>query len=136
MLNLGFSLAALAFKARSLNTGITMINTNLKVIAAATVLIGTATLSAPASAGNGNAVGAGLLGLGVGAIVGSALAPREVYVVPPPPPPPPAYYGPASYGPPPWSPGWYSYCRQLHGPYFNPSTGYFQGGDGGWYFCQ
>jgi hypothetical protein len=105
--------------------------TTLKVVAA-TALIGAATLSAPANAGNGNAVGAGLLGFGVGAIVGSALTPRDVYVAPP----PPAYYGPASYGPPPWSPAWYSYCRNLHGPYFNPHTGYFQGEDGGWYFCQ
>jgi hypothetical protein len=112
-----------------------MTNTNLKVIAA-TALIATATLSAPANAGHRNSIGAGLLGFGVGAIVGSALTPREVYVVPPPPPPPPAYYGPASYGPPPWSPGWYRYCRNLHGPYFNPRTGYFQGGDGVWYFCQ
>jgi hypothetical protein len=78
---------------------------------------------------------AGLVGFGVGAIVGSALAPREVYVAPPPP-AYPAYYGPAAYGPPPWSPGWYSYCRNLHGPYFNPNTGYFQGADGGWYFCR
>ena len=93
-------------------------------------------VSTSASAGNGNALGAGLLGLGIGAVVGSALAPQTVYVVPPPPPPPQGYYGPASYGPPPWSPAWYSYCRTLHGPYFNPHTGYFQGEDGGWYFCQ
>ena len=88
-------------------------------------------LSTPSYAGNGNAVGAGLLGLGIGAIVGSALTPQTVYVAPA-----PTYYGPAAYGPPPWSPGWYSYCRNLHGPYFNPRTGYFQGDDGGWYFCQ
>jgi hypothetical protein len=106
-----------------------------KTIAAAAV-IGTAalTLSAPAYAGHGNAVGAGLLGFGIGAIVGSALTPSTVYVAPPP--PPPAYYGPAAYGPPPWSPAWYRYCRNLHGPYFNPNTGYFQGADGGWYFCR
>ena len=47
-----------------------------------------------------------------------------------------AYYGAAAYGPPPWSPAWYSYCRHIHGAYFNPNTGYFQGADGGWYFCQ
>ena len=40
-----------------------------------------------------------VIGSGVGAIVGSALTPREVYVVPPP--PPPTYYSPAGYGPPP-----------------------------------
>jgi hypothetical protein len=106
----------------------------LKAIAAA-ALVGTLALSmpAPAEAGHGNAVGAGLLGFGIGAVVGSALTPSTVYVAPP---PPPAYYGPAAYGPPPWSPAWYRYCRNLHGPYFNASTGYFQGGDGGWYFCR
>ncbi len=114
-----------------------MTNGTWKTIAA-TAVISTAalTLSAPAYAGGGwhggNAVGAGLLGFGIGAVVGSALAPNTVYVAPP----PPAYYGPAAYGPPPWSPGWYSYCRHLHGPYFNPNTGYFQGADGGWYFCH
>ena len=87
----------------------------------------------PASAGHRNSVGAGLLGFGVGAIVGSALTPRELYVVPPPPPP---YYGPVGYGPEPWSPGWYRYCRGTYGPSFNPSTGYFQAADGGWYFCD
>jgi hypothetical protein len=50
-------------------------------------MIGMAISPTPVSAGRGNAVGAGLLGFGVGAIVGSALTPREVYVVPPPPPP-------------------------------------------------
>lgn len=98
-------------------------------------VIGMAIAPTTASAGNGNAVGAGLLGLGVGAIVGSALTPREVYVVPSP--PPPAYYGPAAYyGPQPWSPGWYRYCRRMYGPSFNPRTSYFQAADGGWYFCQ
>jgi hypothetical protein len=48
-------------------------------------------LGASANAGDGKAVGAGLLGFGVGAIVGSAITPREVYVAPPAPPPPPAY---------------------------------------------
>jgi hypothetical protein len=53
-------------------------------------------LTVPAWAGNGDAVGAGLVGLGVGAVIGSALAPQTVYVAPPPPPvyyaPPPAVY--------------------------------------------
>ena len=121
-----------------------MTNGTLKAIAAA-ALIGVAslTLPAPAEAGHGyyyhghggNAWGAGLLGFGIGAIVGSALTPREVYVAPPPP-AYRAYYSPAAYGPPPWSPGWYAYCQNLHGPYFNPNTGYFQGADGGWYFCR
>ena len=96
--------------------------------------IGLAAMATPASAGRGDAVGAGLLGFGIGAIVGSAITPREVYVVPPPP-PPPLYYGPAAYGAP-WSPAWYRYCRGTYGPSFNPNTGYFQAADGGWYFCQ
>jgi Spy/CpxP family protein refolding chaperone len=74
---------------------------------------------------HGDSWGAGLLGFGIGAVVGSALAPSTVYVAPAP-----------AYGPPPWSPAWYSYCRQVHGPYFNPNTGYFQAADGGWYFCR
>jgi hypothetical protein len=106
-----------------------MNKTNLKTMAV-TALIAMAPLSlaVPALAGNGNAVGAGLLGFGVGAIVGSAIKPREVYV----PPPPPSYYGPASYGP----PAWYQYCRSIHGPNFDPRSGYFQAADGGWYFCR
>jgi hypothetical protein len=103
---------------------------------AVTAVIGTAISPTSASAGHNDAVGAGLLGLGIGAIVGSALTPREVYVVPPPPPPPPAYYGPVGYVPEPWSPGWYRYCRGTYGPSFNPRTGYFQAADGGWYFCD
>ena len=66
-------------------------------IAAAT--IAAITLTGPAHAGNGSAVGAGILGFGVGAIVGSAIAPQTVYVAPPPPvyyaPPPPVYVAPA-----------------------------------------
>lgn len=73
-----------------------------------TTAIGIAALSltAPAHAGNGSAVGAGLLGFGIGAIVGSAVTPPAVYVAPPPPPvyymppPPPVYYGAVVYGPP------------------------------------
>jgi BA14K-like protein len=105
--------------------------------AAGTVsMIGAAMLlfSAPAEAGRGSAVGAGLLGFGVGAVVGSALTPREVYVAPPPP-PPPVYYAPASYGPPPWSPDWYGYCGSRY-PSFNPHTGYFIAPDGRAYFCR
>jgi hypothetical protein len=124
-----------------------MTNRTLKAIATAALIgLGTLTLSAPAEAGRGyyghghgygggNAWGAGLLGFGVGAIVGSALvAPREVYVVPPPP-PEPAYYGPASYGPPAWTPDWYTYCAQRYRS-FNSRTGYFVGYDGLPYFCQ
>ena len=65
---------------------------------AVTAVMGMATLPTDVKAGHGNAVGAGLLGFGVGAIVGSALTPKEVYVVPPPP-PPTVYYAPAGYVP-------------------------------------
>jgi hypothetical protein len=77
-------------------------------ISVRTAAIGIAALllTAPAHAGNGSTVGAGLLGFGIGAIVGSALTPEAVYVAPPPPPvyyappPPPVYYGAVVYGPP------------------------------------
>ena len=75
-------------------------------ITVTTAAIGIAALSltAPAHAGNGSAVGAGLVGFGVGAILGSALTPQTVYVAPPSvyyvPPPPPVYYGAVVYGPP------------------------------------
>ena len=83
-----------------------------------TTAIGIAALSltAPAHAGNGSAVGAGLLGFGIGAIVGSAVTPPAVYVAPPPPPvyymppPPPVYYGAVVYGP----PYRYGYYRHPH----------------------
>ena len=52
-----------------------------------------------------------------------------------PPPPPPAYYGPVSYGPPPWTPDWYAYCATRYRS-FDPGTGYFMGYDGRPYFCQ
>jgi hypothetical protein len=113
------------------------------LVAAAAITIFTVT--APAFAGdryhgghNGDAVGAGLLGFGIGAVVGSALTPSTVVVAPPPPPayapPPPAY--PVAYAPPPWSPGWYSYCQNRYGPNFNPNTGYYLAADNGWYFCR
>jgi hypothetical protein len=58
----------------------------------ATAAFGIAALSLTAAhAGNGSAVGAGLFGFGVGAILGSALTPPAVYVVPP---PPDYYYDP------------------------------------------
>jgi hypothetical protein len=124
-----------------------MSNPTLKAIAAA-ALIGLVTLAltAPAEAGRGyygrghggwgGGWGAGLVGFGVGAIVGSALAPREVYIAPPPP-SGPAYYGPAAYayGPPAWTPDWYTYCAQRYRS-FNSRTGYFVGYDGLPYFCQ
>ena len=102
-----------------------------KLLIAATAAIGLAALTpaGPAEAGHGSAVGAGLAGFGIGAILGGALAPREVYVVPPPP-PPPVYYGPVVYGP----PAWYDYCGRYPG--FNPRTGYYVGPGGRPYFCR
>jgi hypothetical protein len=88
-------------------------------ITVATAAIGIAALSliAPAHAGSSD-VGAGLLGFGLGAILGSALTPQAVYVAPPPPPPPvyyvppppPVYYGAVIYG----SPYRYGYYRYRH----------------------
>ena len=79
--------------------------------AIAAAIVAAITLTGSAHAGNGSAVGAGILGFGVGAIVGSAIAPQTVYVAPPPPvyyapppppvyvaPPAPVYIGPAYYG--------------------------------------
>jgi hypothetical protein len=85
-------------------------------VTAATAAVGMVALlfTAPAQAGNGSVVGAGLVGLGIGAILGSALTPQAVYVGPP----PPDYYydpyyddsydydGPVDYEPPPPS-DWY-----------------------------
>lgn len=82
--------------------------------------------------GGGNAWGAGLLGFGVGALVGSALTPREVYVAPP---PAPVYAAPVAYGPEPWTPDWYSYCYSRYQT-FNPNTGTFIGYDGLQHFCR
>jgi hypothetical protein len=63
------------------------------------VVAASAAFSTPVLAGNGSAVGAGIVGFGLGAIVGNALAPQTVYVAPPPPvyyaPPPPVYVAPA-----------------------------------------
>ena len=114
-----------------------MTNRTLKAVAAAAMIgLGTLVLPAPAQAGHGNGWGAGLLGFGIGAIVGSALTPREVYVVPPDYDDyEPAYYGPVGYGPPPWSPDWYAYCSSRY-PGFNPRTGYFVGVDGYPHFCR
>ena len=77
-----------------------------------------------------SALGAGLLGFGVGAIVGSALTPREVYVAPPAP-----AYRRAGYGPPAWTPDWYTYCYSRYRS-FNPDTGTFIGYDGYEHFCR
>ena len=65
----------------------------------AAAVVAAISIPGPAHAGDGSAFGAGILGFGVGAIVGSAIAPQTVYVAPPPPvyyyaPPPPVYYAP------------------------------------------
>ena len=65
-------------------------------VAAAVIAIAALPLAAPAEAGHRSAVGAGLVGFGIGAVLGSMMGPPEVYFVPP----PPDYYGPPVYGPP------------------------------------
>jgi hypothetical protein len=84
-----------------------MYKTTLGAIAGA-IGMAALVLPVPAQAGNGAAVGAGLAGFGIGAIVGSALAPGAVYVAPPPP-PPPVYYG--------WPYGYYAYGYRPYGYY-------------------
>ena len=91
----------------------------LRVTVATAIGIASLSLTAPAYAGNGSTAGAGLVGFGIGAILGSALTPQVVYVAPP----APDYYydpyyddayyddayyydGPIGYEPPPLS-NWY-----------------------------
>ncbi len=80
-------------------------------------MIGMAALAnaGPAHAGNGSAIGAGLVGFGVGAVVGSMLTPSEVYYGPPPPPDPYDYYGYDDYGPVDYAPD-YGYEPDDYGP--------------------
>jgi BA14K-like protein len=129
-----------------------MTRTTMKV--AAMVGLSALSLSGPAEAGHGWGTGwgtgwgdrwhggwgwygpgywgAGLIGFGVGAAVGAALT-APAYVGPP----PPIAYGPVAgaYGPPAWTPAWYTYCAQRYRS-FNSHTGYFTGYDGQPYFCQ
>lgn len=65
-------------------------------VAAAAIATATLSLTLPAQAGPRSAVGAGLVGFGIGAILGSMMVPPEAYFGPP----PPDYYGPVDYGPP------------------------------------
>ena len=83
-------------------------------MAATATAIGIATLSlgAPAHAGSSD-IGAGLVGFGIGAILGSMMGPPEVYFVPP----PPDYYGPVVYGPPDYD------GPVVYGPMPRPETG-------------
>jgi len=95
-----------------------MLKTIRVTVTTAAIGIAALSLAAPAQAGNGSTIGAGLAGFGIGAIVGSALAPQTVYVAPPPPvyyaPPPPVVY----YAPPPvvvYGPSYrYGYYRHRH----------------------
>ena len=77
-------------------------------VAGATAAIGIAALSPTAPTHAGDAVGAGIIGFGVGALLGSLLTPSEVYVVPP-----PYYYGPVVYDAP---PPYYYYDYDYYGP--------------------
>ncbi|MEM7191858.1 MAG: BA14K family protein [Pseudomonadota bacterium] len=74
-----------------------------------------------------NAVGAGLVGLGVGAVIGSALAPKTVVVAPP--------ARPVGYRPQPWTDAWYNYCSARYRS-FNPQSGTYLGYDGYEHFCR
>src|SRR5262245_65149882 len=62
-------------------------------VTAAAIAIAAQLLPLPAQAGPRSAVGAGLIGFGIGAILGTMMGPPEVYFVPP----PPNYYGPVVY---------------------------------------
>jgi hypothetical protein len=65
-------------------------------VTAAAIATAALSLTLPAQAGPRSTVGAGLVGFGIGAILGSMVAPPDVYFGPP----PPEYYGPVVYGPP------------------------------------
>lgn len=122
----------------------------MKAVALAAALsVGALALPDTAEAGRrhhghgGNAAAAAIIGLGVGAIIGGAIAsdryyyappPPRVYYAPPPPPQPP-YYGPVAYAPPPWTPDWYAYCDSKYRS-FDPRSGTFMGYDGLRHFCQ
>jgi len=79
---------------------------------------------------NSNALAAGLIGLGVGAVIGSALTPKQVYVSPARP-----AYRPAGYRPEPWTEDWYAYCSSRYRS-FNPRSGTYLGYDGYEHFCR
>lgn len=106
-----------------------LLTRTIAVGAAAAMLV--ATVPGSAEAGyryhgrydGGAAVAAGIIGLGVGAILGSALAQPRGYYGPGYYGPGPAYYGPAPvyrraapvyYAPEPWSPDWYAYCASKY----------------------
>jgi hypothetical protein len=81
-------------------------------VTVATAAVGMVALlfTVPAQAGNGSAVGAGLVGLGIGAILGSALTPVG--------PPPPDYYYDSYYDDPYYDGPYYD------DPYYDGPVGY------------
>lgn len=74
-----------------------------------------------------NALAAGLIGLGVGAVLGSALTPKTVYVAPP--------ARPVGYRPRPWTEDWFAYCHSRYRS-FDPRSGTYLGYDGYEHFCR
>jgi hypothetical protein len=92
---------------------------------------------------NGDALAAGIIGFGAGAILGGALAQPRYYAYEPAPvyvAPAPVYVEPApvysySAGAAPWSAEWYAYCDARYRS-FNSRTGYFLGYDGEYHFCR
>ena len=105
--------------------------------AIAAALLTACSLSAPAEAGDGDAVLAGVAGFAVGTLFGHAAAqpryyaPAPVYVAPP---PPVVYTTPVYYAPQPWTPDWYAYCARKYGS-FDPASGTFLGFDGYRHMC-
>jgi hypothetical protein len=85
----------------------------LQMTVAAAIGIAALSPNAPAQAGSSD-IGAGLVGFGIGAILGSMMGPPEVYFVPP----PPDYYGPVVYGPPDYD------GPVVYGPMPRPPRGY------------
>lgn len=117
-----------------------MSGTVMKALAVAgTVTLAAAALAPTAEAGpryrccyGGNAAAAAIVGLGVGALIGGALASERYYYAPP---PPDYVYVPAQYGPPPWTPEWYAYCHSKYVS-FDPRSGTYLGYDGLRHFCR
>jgi len=105
--------------------------------AIAAALLTAFSFSAPAEAGDGDAVLAGVAGFAVGTLFGHAAAqpryyaPAPVYVAPP---PPVVYTTPVYYAPQPWTPDWYAYCARKYGS-FDPASGTFLGFDGYRHMC-
>jgi hypothetical protein len=119
------------------------------VAALASILAASTMISAPAQAG-GDAVVAGALGFGVGALFGSAvsapryvspgpvyLAPEPVYIAPEPVyvEPPVVYRSAPVYYARPWTAEWYESCGARYRS-FDPRDGSYLGVDGRRYMCR